>query len=367
MLRLPVAVQLVPGVHTAERHGGVLVVRRLASTENFDAGTYESDLADEPDDGCDPVFGTTPGHARSQASHTSTVVGMHTPTTMAARLGDVIGADIATVRRVAGGSICTSYRAELSDGRAVFVKTIERPPVAPFDGALFFPTEAFGLEWLDIAGGAPVPGVVAATEDLLVLDWVDEAPPTSAAAESLGRELAVTHRSGGELFGFECSGFLGPIPVSNERCWAWPEFFVSRRLEPLLRLAHDEGSLDRSGVAALRRVMARIYQLAGPPEPPQRLHGDLWSGNVVWCADGRCRLVDPSAYGGHRETDLAMLALFGAPHLDTIIASYDETYPLATGWRERVGLHQLVPLLVHAILFGGGYGSQLTATARSLL
>jgi len=103
--------------------------------------------------------------------------------------------------------------------------------------------------------------------------------------------------------------------------------------------------------------------LSGPPEPVARLHGDLWAGNVLWTAGGAV-LIDPSAHGGHRETDLAMLALFGAPFLDRAVAAYDARWPLAEGWRDRVGVHQLYPLLVHAVLFGAGYGAQAVAVAR---
>jgi fructosamine-3-kinase len=113
-------------------------------------------------------------------------------------------------------------------------------------------------------------------------------------------------------------------------------------------------------------VCERIDELAGPPEPPARLHGDLWSGNVLWSGDGAW-LVDPAAHGGHRETDLAMLALFGCPHLSIVLAAYDEAYPLADGWRRRVALHQLFPLLVHTVLFGGGYAEQTIAAARAAL
>ena len=115
----------------------------------------------------------------------------------------------------------------------------------------------------------------------------------------------------------------------------------------------------------IERVMSRLVdgQLSVPDAEPARLHGDLWSGNVLWSADGPV-LIDPAAHGGHRETDLAMLDLFGLPHLDRVLAAYDETWPLDDGWRERVPLHQLHPLLVHAALFGGGYGAQAVAAAR---
>jgi fructosamine-3-kinase len=113
----------------------------------------------------------------------------------------------------------------------------------------------------------------------------------------------------------------------------------------------------------VERVCERIGELAGPPEPPARLHGDLWSGNVLAGADGRPWLVDPAAYGGHREVDLAMLRLFGAPS-PRVLSAYEEAYPLAAGHEERVELWQLLPLLVHAVLFGGGYGASAERAAR---
>jgi fructosamine-3-kinase len=128
-------------------------------------------------------------------------------------------------------------------------------------------------------------------------------------------------------------------------------------------MGRDRGELDASDAAVLDRLADTVA--AGrfdTDEPSARLHGDLWSGNLMWTADGAV-LIDPAAHGGHREADLAMLHLFGAPHLERVVAAYDEAAPLAEGWRERVRLHQLHPLLVHAVLFGGSYGPQAVAVA----
>jgi fructosamine-3-kinase len=132
-------------------------------------------------------------------------------------------------------------------------------------------------------------------------------------------------------------------------------------------MAADRGAVDRADQHAIELLCDRVADLGGPAELPARIHGDLWSGNVHWAADGRAYLIDPAAHGGHRETDLAMLALFGAPQLDRILAAYDAAWPLSDGWRERVPLHQLHPVLVHAALFGGSYGARAGALARSLL
>ena len=135
---------------------------------------------------------------------------------------------------------------------------------------------------------------------------------------------------------------------------------------PYLRRAAGTGALTGSDTRLVEEVISRIDDLAGPPEPPSRIHGDCWSGNVLW-SGGRGWLVDPAAQGGHRETDLAMLALFGAPHLDRILAAYQEVAPLAEGWRSRVPLHQLHPLLVHACLYGRSYRESVLAAARAAL
>jgi fructosamine-3-kinase len=110
-------------------------------------------------------------------------------------------------------------------------------------------------------------------------------------------------------------------------------------------------------------VCGRIGEVGGPAEPPARLHGDLWGGNVLAGADGRPWLIDPAAYGGHREIDLAMLRLFGGAS-ERVFAAYEEVSPLAEGWRERVELWQLFPLLVHAVLFGGAYVESVRRVAR---
>jgi fructosamine-3-kinase len=125
-----------------------------------------------------------------------------------------------------------------------------------------------------------------------------------------------------------------------------------------VRQAVERGSLTLAGAAAVESVCARLEDLAGPPEPPARLHGDLWAGNALGNV-----LIDPAAYGGHREVDLALMRLFGG-FAERCFGAYAEAFPLSEGWADRVGLWQLFPLLVHAVLFGGGYGAQVEAVAR---
>ena len=252
------------------------------------------------------------------------------------------------------------WRVRLADGRKVFVKAREDAPEG------FFAAEAAGLRWLAaVAGGPPLPGVLAHGRELLVLPWLTSDPvgATPAAVERLGRELAALHSAGARTFGGPRPGWIGAAPLDNRAVGTWPEFYGSRRIEPYVRLLRDAG-LPAADAAVLDRVVGRLPELAGPPEPPARLHGDLWTGNVMWHR-GRGLLVDPAAHGGHRETDLAMLDLFGQPGLERLLAAYQEVTPLAPGWPERRALHQLHPLLVHAVLFpGGGYLESTLEMAR---
>ncbi|WP_151774072.1 fructosamine kinase family protein [Streptomyces abyssomicinicus] len=279
------------------------------------------------------------------------------PAAAAARL---TGRRVAGERRAAGGPT----EVELDDGRRVMVKH--------GDGAGAVLAEAAGLRWLSAAGTVRVPVVHGWDDRWLVSDRVAEGPPDPAAAPRFGRDLAALHASGAPAFGAAppdgpVEAYIGAAPMRNVRGEDWPAWYAEYRVLPYLRRAVDEGTLRAAEAVVVERVCARLPELSGPPEPPARLHGDLWNGNVLWGADGEVWLIDPAAHGGHRETDLAMLQLFGCPHLDRVLAGYDEAAPLADGWRRRVPLHQLFPLLVHTVLFGRGYAEQTLTAARAAL
>ncbi|MBR7744322.1 fructosamine kinase family protein [Phycicoccus sp. BSK3Z-2] len=237
----------------------------------------------------------------------------------------------------------------------------------------YFAWEAAGLRWLAVTGGAPVAEVLDVGDTHLDLPFLDSAPPTPAAAEEFGRRLAATHAAGAAGYGaaprgWDGDGWLGPLseplPLRLGRWEDWGTFYAQARIEPLVRMGRDRGTYDASDAAVLGRCADAVASgRFDTGEEAARLHGDLWSGNVMWTEDG-VTLIDPAAHGGHREADLAMLALFGAPHLDRTLAAYDEASPLARGWPERVALHQLHPLVVHAVLFGGPYVSQSVEVAR---
>jgi fructosamine-3-kinase len=267
------------------------------------------------------------------------------------------------VEEISGGDSCRAARVRTADGAVVFVKGLDTAP----DG--LFEAEAAGLRWLG-AAGAPVPSVLAVGEHGLALSWHEPGVPSFDAATRLGRDLASLHGAGAPAFGALPPGAAGSwvgsvaVPVGSH---ASAGAHLAARLHDAADRAADRAALAAADHRAIDAVCDRLSALLGPDEPPARLHGDLWSGNLLWARTGSVVLIDPAAHGGHRETDLAMLALFGQPYLDTIVASYQSVSPLLPGWETRVALHQLHPLLIHAALFGGGYGARAGAAARRYL
>ena len=264
----------------------------------------------------------------------------------------------------------------LAGGRRAFAKA--SGPDASDEVAAAFAAEANGLRWLAEAAAVPVPEVLAVTPSALVISMIPPGPATPEAAFQFGADLARLHAAGADGFGAPWRGFIASLPLDNTPVPSdgaatprgagpgWPEWYANRRLLPFLRRAVDAGALRAEDGQLVEAVIDRIGSLAGPAEPPSRIHGDCWAGNLLW-SRGRGWLIDPAAHGGHRETDLAMLALFGAPDLDRMLAGYNDTVPLAAGWRSRVPLHQLHPLLVHACLFGASYRDGVRSAARAAL
>ncbi|MFI6858035.1 fructosamine kinase family protein [Streptomyces sp. NPDC050416] len=282
---------------------------------------------------------------------------MTTPAAVVARL---------TGRAVTGERPLSGALAEvtLDDGRVVIAKRADDPGAAR--------AEAAGLRWLAGAGTVRIPAVHGHDGNWLVVDRVRQGRPSREAAVRFGRDLAALHAAGAPAFGAPpphgpADAYIGLAPMRNEPGADWPGWYAEHRVLPYLRRAVDQGTVRPGEATDVERLCQRLPELAGPAEPPARLHGDLWNGNVLWAADGNVSLIDPAAHGGHRETDLAMLRLFGCPHLDQVLDGYQQEAPLAEGWADRVRVHQLFPLLVHAVLFGRSYAEQALAAARSAL
>jgi fructosamine-3-kinase len=240
------------------------------------------------------------------------------------------------------------------------------------DDPAFFAVEAAGLRWLASAGSgaARVVGVVDVSPDEIILERVTPTRPTHDAAVAFGRALAVTHAAGAEAFGappdgWSGDGYIGRQPLSMRPTATWGRFYAEQRVLPYARQADEVGNLSRSGGALVERICAQL--IAGEFDDgraPARIHGDLWSGNVIFTADGVV-MIDPAAHGGHGLTDLAMLHLFGAPELGVLTAAYVEAADLGSDWESLIGLHQLHPLLVHAVSHGPSYGAAAERTAAS--
>ncbi|WP_460775258.1 fructosamine kinase family protein [Microbacterium sp. GXF7504] len=234
----------------------------------------------------------------------------------------------------------------------------------------FFEAEAAGLRWLAAAGGgARIVRVVAVAPGRIELERLRSARPDAAAARAFGTALAATHDAGAPAFGAPPDGWDGPVFIGRleqpaDPDASWGRFYAEQRVRPFLARAVANGNLASSDADAVDGLCDAIADGAfDDDEPPARIHGDLWNGNVLWTPDG-VALIDPAAHGGHRETDLAMLDLFGCPFLDDVLAGYDQAHPLRDGWRDRIPLHQLHPLAVHAVGHGPAYGDALADAAR---
>ena len=268
-------------------------------------------------------------------------------------------AQILATLPVAGGDICGSYRLELSDRRTVFIKTRRRAPRG------FFEAEVQGLLWLRQANALRIPEVIGTGVDndgayaFLMLEDLGDARPSSNFDEALGQGLAEIHHLGAPHFGFETNNFIGTFEQTNEPEKDWATFYVEKRLRPQLDLAKRTQRADSRLLKAFDRLFRQMPDLVGPIEPPARLHGDLWRGNIHCDARGNPSLIDPSVYGGHREIDLAMMQLFGG-FGPRVFDAYRAVHPLSPDASRRTALHQLYPLLVHLNLFGPSYTPELT-------
>jgi len=282
-----------------------------------------------------------------------------------ASLAAALGARVVGGRPLSGGDINEAFEVRLGDGREVFVKSNVR---APND---MFVAEARGLAWLGDAKALRVPGVLAASganevTPFLALELIRPAPRAPNFDELLGRGLAVLHRHGASAFGLDHDNYIGRLPQTNTFAATWPEFYRVRRLGPQLKAAVDADLAPTRLRRDFERLFARLEALCGPAEPPARLHGDLWGGNLLADDRGEPCLIDPAVYGGHREIDLAMMKLFGG-FGPGVFAAYKEAFPLADGYRERVALYQLYPLMGHVNLFGTGYLPQVEAALARLV
>ena len=282
-------------------------------------------------------------------------------------LTERLGLDVSSVTKTRGGDINDAFRAETSDG-PIFVKS--SPTAQPG----MFTAEAAGLEWLSEDAAIATPAVVAVNDPaereraprLLALEWIDEG---TIDTEQLGQRLAAMHSLGAPSFGWTPGADknapmrFNDLSLPNDPHPTFAQFYAANRIVPLTDQSVALGRMGTDTAATMHRLAERITDFAGPEEPPARPHGDLWIGNVMADNSGAPYLIDPVAHGGHREVDLANLTVFGGPG-QRCFDAYDEAFPIADGFSERVPLWQLAMILLHVYLFGGSYEAQAAAIAK---
>jgi fructosamine-3-kinase len=275
-------------------------------------------------------------------------------------IAEALDQPLRRMRPLSGGDVADAYQVWLDDGTTVFAKTKQNALPG------FFDTEAASLRWLRDTGTVAVPRVLAVSDDppFLILEWIDAGHAHDQTEADLGRALGCLHQTPTQ-FGRQDKRTTGSRGLPNEPSTSWAEFYKTQRLLPLAKIAAAESALPTATIADVHRIADRLDTYGATDEPAALLHGDLWGGNRLVGVAGVNWLIDPASHGGHREFDLAMMRLFGGFE-QACFDAYDDEYPLADGWRERIPLHQLAPLMVHAIKFGGGYVASTRAATRLL-
>jgi protein-ribulosamine 3-kinase len=262
-----------------------------------------------------------------------------------------LNAEITSIAAVSGGDINAAWKLQTQQS-SFFIKTNDLPQAESM-----FAAEAAGIHLLSTGDVIRTPRVVARDSfertHYLILEYLPPSSTNPTFWTAFGQQLALLHQQSSQAFGLETDNFIGSLPQSNRRHATWAVFYALERLLPQAEMATQQGLLQTKDREQLNHLLARLPELL-PTEPPALIHGDLWSGNFI-CTDSSVPvLIDPSAYYGHREMDLAMARLFGGFHRD-FYRAYDDLSPLEPGFESRLPLYQLYYLLVHLNLFGSGY------------
>lgn len=294
------------------------------------------------------------------------------------RVEEAVGRSVVSARPLSGGCVAEVHRADLAGGEAVVVKVGHGEGAREGRGAgsAHLDREGFMLAYLAERSRVPLPRVLHADPDLLVMTWVESGAPIDEAAEVDAAEiLAALHEirpeDGRGRFGLHRDTLIGPLEQPNAWCESWAEFFRDRRLLFMSEEAARAGRLSTSVHRRIEALAARIEEFVHEPATASLIHGDVWSGNVL-CArgeDGRSQiaaLIDPSIYYADAEMELAFITLFST-FGESFFARYRALRGIDDGfWRTRRDVYNLYPLLVHVRLFGGGYEAQVEGIVRRL-
>lgn len=283
------------------------------------------------------------------------------PVPLRPHLETLLNTPIDSARMLSGGDIHRAALLTLADGRAFFLKYNTDSQAAEM-----FRTEALGLALLGAARVIATPKVqakgIADGWAFLLLEYFEPGHRTRRFWEDFGASLAALHGTTSAQFGFAHDNFIGSLPQSNKRHDSWQNFYAEERLLPQMRLARECNRLNANDEKQLENLCKKLSSIC-PEEPPALTHGDLWSGNFLCNTAGKPVLIDPAASFAHREMDLAMSRLFGGFE-PVFYQSYEDTWPLAPGFGERMEVYQLYYLLAHVNLFGGGYVESVRSILR---
>lgn len=269
--------------------------------------------------------------------------------------------EIFDIEKVSGGDINNSIVIRSNVGN-YFLKT-----EGGDDLKAFYEVEAFGLELLR-KSSFKVPEVLCCSDDqkpFLLMEYIEEGVGKESSWELFSESLKSLHEVTQDMFGLKQDNYIGTLEQTNSSRASWSEFYIENRLIPQIKLGREKELLDANEVRFLEKLFVKLEELF-PKEKPSLLHGDLWSGNTFFNEEGVPVLIDPAAYFGHREMDLGMMKLFGGfPEL--VFIHYEKQTSLETDWKERIGVTQLYPLLVHLNLFGEMYKNQILGTVKNFV
>ena len=262
------------------------------------------------------------------------------------RLQTALNVDVVKTVPLLGGCIGDFRAVDLADGRRVVVKA----------GGAELDLEGWMLTYLADHSILPVPKVLHAEDDLLVMSHVETAGGiTVQAEEDAADHLAQLHGVTGTAFGLERDTLIGGLPQPNRPSERWVDFFAEHRLMHMGREAHTAGRLPAATLNRIETLCEQLGRWISEPPAPSLIHGNMWTGNVL-CNNGRIAgFIDPAIYYADPEIELAFATLFGT-FGDPFFKRYREHRPLAPGFFEqRRDLYNLYPLLVHVRLIGGSY------------
>ena len=201
------------------------------------------------------------------------------------------------------------------------------------------------------------PRILHAEPGMVLMDKITKAEFITEAAEAdAGRKIARLHNSmKGKYFGYDSHTLLGNIELDNEPSTNWHEFFVNKRLLPMMKKAIDAKSLTKDLSPSIEKVANNIQNYITVPKSPSLLHGDLWRGNMLYTDRSLVGLIDPAIYYGHHEVDLAMLLMFH-PVGDAFFSAYSDIFPIDKDFFSKpILVYQLYGFLAHCMLYGTQY------------